>query len=121
DRREPCAVVAELDGALDIVLGRGTDHLADAGSMDQAGANPRRERASGEGENRYTHPHRVRGCGGGSIREAVEKQVGQWVTGEMLRIGKLVGEDNALRIDAAADGGLAQPVVGFGDAAQEPQ
>src|SRR5262249_28053950 len=61
DRDEPAPVVAELDGALDILLGARAGHLADARGMHQAGADPRREGAPGKGQDRHPHPHRARG------------------------------------------------------------
>jgi len=68
--------------------------------MHEARADPRREAASRQRQDRHAHPHGVRRCGVGAVWQIVEEEIGERVAGEMLRFGPLLGEDQALGRDA---------------------
>ena len=113
--------MTERDGATDIFLRRGAKEFRNAGGRYDAGAEPRGETAARDGKDGQPHADGVGRGRMSAVRRGVEKKISQRNPRQMLGIGGLGGEQNALRRNAARSGLRPQPLMRVLVAGQQPQ
>jgi hypothetical protein len=114
-------IPAERNRALHVFFGRAADQVREARGGDHAAAKPRSEAPTLKREDRQAHGQSVRGGGMRPVGRRVEEKISQRYAREMMRVGGLVGEKDALGAHAPLRGGVVQPLVRFGVAREEPK